>query len=158
VGIDFQGTDMVGKTLPMNYRKDTTTANGKAGLISRAINRDPVFFAAYKGSGVAELEKKRLALIATASAQELMDGPFDSYSNLVAEKMDSLRALKPAYAQFQITAAFRDQKLADNVKEVILNNPGKRIIALSGVNHHGLYVQVMGKMKGVKFINKVNDR
>jgi hypothetical protein len=87
-----------------------------------------------------------------------MDGPFDSYSNLMAEKMDSLRALKPAYAQFQITAAFRDQKLADNVKEVILNNPGKRIIALSGVNHHGLYVQVMGKMKGVKFINKVNDR
>ena len=158
VGIDFQGIDMVGKILPLNYRKDTTTANGKASLISRALNRDPVFVAAYKGSGVAELEKKRLALIATASAQELIDGPFDSYSNLMAEKMDSLRALKPAYAQFQITAAFRDQKLADNVKEVILNNPGKRIIALSGVNHHGLYVQVMSKMKGVQFINKVNDR
>ena len=75
----------------LNMGVDTTTANGRAGLINRALNRDPVFVAAYKGTGVAELEKKRLALIATASAQELIDGPFDSYSNLMAEKMDSLK-------------------------------------------------------------------
>jgi hypothetical protein len=147
---------MVGKTLPLNYRKDTTTANGKASLINRAINRDPVFMAAYKGSGIAELEKKRLALIATASAQELMDGPFDSYSNSMAAKLDSLRALNPAYAPFQIASSYRDQRLADNVKEVILKNPRKRIIVLSGVNHHGLYVQVMSKMKGINFISSVS--
>ncbi|MDP4282789.1 MAG: hypothetical protein Q8891_00050 [Bacteroidota bacterium] len=158
VGIDFEGNDMVGKTLPMNYRKDTTTINGKAGLINRAIKSDPGFMSAYKGSGIAELENKRLALIASASAQELIDGPFDSYSNLMAAKLDSLRALNPEYAQFQISSSYRDQRLADNVKEVILKNPGKRIIVLSGVNHHGLYVQVMSKMTGVHFITRVNDR
>ena len=158
VGIDFQGIDMIGKTLPLNYRKDTTTANGKAGLMNRTINRDPIFMIAFKGSGIAELEKKRLALIATASAQELIDGPFDSYSNLMAAKLDSLRALNPAYAQFQISSSYRDKRLADNVKEVILKNPGKRIIVLSGVNHHGLYVQVMSKMKGINFISSVSGR
>lgn len=160
IGIDFLGIDMVGKTLPLNYRRDTTTANGKAGLINRALNRDPAFAAAYKGSGMAELENKRLALIASASAQELIDGPFDSYSNAMAAKLDSLRALNPKYAQFQTSSSYRDQRLSDNVKEVILKNPGKRIVALSGVNHHGLYVQNMNPktMPGVTFITRVNDK
>jgi hypothetical protein len=160
VGIDFLGIDMVGKTLPLNYRRDTTTANGKAGLINRAINKDPIFVTAYKNSGLAELENKRLALIASASAQELIDGPFDSYSNRMAAKLDSLRALNPRYAQFQTSTSNRDQRLADNVKEVIRKNPGKRIIVLSGVNHHGLYVQNMNAktFPDVTFNTKVKDR
>lgn len=158
VGIDFLGIDQVGKTLALNYRRDTTTANAKAGAISRAISRDPEFAAAYKTAGWQELENKRLALIASASAQELIDGPFDSYSNKMAAILDSLRALKPQYAGFQMSSTYRDQRLADNVKDVILKNPGKRIIALSGVNHRGLYVQVMSKMPGVDFITKVNDQ
>jgi hypothetical protein len=159
VGIDFLGNDVVGKPLPLNYRRDTTTENGKANLNNRAIKMDPGFMSAYNSSGIAQLENKRLALIASASAQELIDGPFDSYSNLMAAKLDSLRALNPKYAQFQISSSYRDQRLADNVKEVILKNPGKRIIVLSGVNHHGLYVQVMSKSKmtGVNFITRVND-
>lgn len=158
LGIDFLGSDVVGKTLPLNYRKDSTTANGKAALVNRAISKDPDFMSAYKNSGITELEKKRLALIASASAQELIDGPFDSYSNWMAAKLDSLRALNPKYAPFQTTTSYRDRRLADNVKEAIHHHPGKRIIVLSGVNHHGLYVQVMSKMKGIKFITRVNDR
>ena len=157
-GIDFLGIDVVGKTLPLNYRKDSNTVSGKATLINRAINKDPDFISAYKNSGIAELEKKRLALLAFASAQELMDGPFDSYSNWMASKLDSIRALNPKYAPFQTNISYRDQRLADNVKEAILANPGKRIIVLSGVNHHGLYVQVMSKMKRIKFITSVNDQ
>lgn len=160
VGIDFLGIDQVGKTLSLNYRRDTTTANAKAGAISRAISRDPEFAAIYKTAGWQELENKRLALIASASAQELIDGPFDSYSNKMAALLDSLRALKPQYAGFQASSTYRDQRLADNVKDVILRNPGKRIVALSGVNHHGLYVQVMNEktMPGVVFVTKVNDK
>jgi len=157
VGIDFLGIDMVGKTLALNYRRDTTTANAKAGAISRAISRDSIFAKANKTAGLVELEAKRLVLIASANAQELIDGPFDSYSNAMAAKLDSLRGLNPKYAQFQMSTTYRDQRLADNVKNVILKNPGKRIVVLSGVNHHGLYVQVMSKMSGVDFITKVND-
>ena len=82
----------------------------------------------------------------------------ESENTEMAAKLDSLRALNPAYAQFQISSSYRDKRLADNVKEVILKNPGKRIIVLSGVNHHGLYVQVMSKMKGINFISSVSGR
>ena len=46
VGIDFLGNDMAGKTLPLKYRRETTTEDGKAGLIKRTIKKDAGFMSA----------------------------------------------------------------------------------------------------------------
>jgi len=156
VGIDDFGKDTWGKHLPLNFRADTATDWGKSTIVSQRMNRDTAVSNAIKRMGLPAMATTRTRMLASASAAELMDGKYDAITNEYFTKLSALLANTP-YKGFTDFTSYRDQKLSDNIKQLVLKNPGKRIIVLSGANHHNWYVINMSKMSNVELITTVKD-
>lgn len=156
VGIDDFGKDTWGKHLPVDFRRDTTTDWGRSTRISQMMNRDTAVSNAIKRMGLPAMASKRTQMLGSASAAELMDGKYDAITNEYFTKLSSVLA-NTKYKGFPEFTSYRDQKLSDNIKQLVLKNPGKRIIVLSGANHHNWYVINMSKISNVELITTVKD-
>jgi hypothetical protein len=156
VGIDDFGKDTWGKHLPLDFRRDTTTDWGRSTRISQAMNRDTAVANTIKRMGLPAMASNRSKMLASASAAELMDGKYDAITNEYFTKLSTLLA-DTKYKGFTDFTSYRDQKLSDNIQQLVLKNPGKRIIVLSGANHHNWYVINMSKMKEVDLVTTVKD-
>ena len=155
-GIDDQGKDMWGKHLSAEFKKDTTTDLAKSGALSRKMNRDTTITNKIKAMGLQAMAARRNVLLGSASANELMDGSYDAITNEYFTKLQALLANTP-YAGFPAYTSYRDQKLSSNIQDIVTKNPGKRIVVLSGANHHNWYVINMSKLPNVKLVTKVQD-
>lgn len=156
-GIDDQGKDQWGKHLSVDFKKDTTTDLAKSGAISRKMNRDTAITNAMKRLGLPAMAAKRNQLLGSASANELLDGSYDAITNAYFTGLQSLVANTP-YAGFPAFTSYRDQKLSSNIQDIVQKNPGKRIVVLSGANHHNWYVINMKKLANVDLVTTVQDR
>jgi hypothetical protein len=154
VGIDDFGKDTWGKHLPLDVRRDTTYDWGKSSRPSYA--RDTAITNAIARMGLTAMARQRTQMLGSASAAELMDGKYDAITNEYFTKLSALLANTKYQASTDFTS-YRDQKLSDNIKQLILKNPGKRIVVLSGANHHNWYVINMSKMKEVELVTTVKD-
>jgi len=156
VGIDDFGKDTWGKHLPVDFRRDTTTDWGKSTRISQAMNRDTAVSNTIKRLGLPALASKRTQMLGSASAAELMDGKYDAITNEYFTKLYAYLS-NTKYKGSPDFTYYRDQKLSDNIKQLALKNPGKRIIVLSGANHHNWYVINMSNVSSVELVTAVKD-
>ena len=155
-GIDDQGKDLWGKHISLEFNKDTTTDRARSSAVGRLMNRDTAIANAIKRLGLPAMAAKRNTMMATLSANELMDGSYDAITNEYFTKLQSLVANTP-YASSPAYTSYRDQKLSINIAEIVKKNPGKRIVVLSGANHHNWYVINMSKMPNVTLVTTVKD-
>ncbi len=156
VGIDFLGSDMDGKSLPVNFNRDTAGEMGKFRLSNQKLMKDSAIVRARIAKGLVGLKAKQGELMGKLSANELLDG---TYNKITAEYTHAqTEVLKNTPYQYYDTFSIkRDQQIADNIKKLALTNPGKRIIVLTGANHHNRAVNTMKSTPSVHLITKVQD-
>lgn len=156
IGIDYMGAETVGKHLPDNFSKDTIGEMGRFRVTNQKLMRDSAIVKARIAKGMVALKAKQGELMGKLSANELLDG---SYDKVTAEYTSAQTAVLTGtpYQYYDTFSIKRDQIIADNIKEIALRNPGKRIIVLSGANHHNRAVNTLTGIKSVHLVTQVQD-
>jgi len=155
-GIDFMGADVADKPLPVNFLKDTIGEFGKFRLMNQKLMRDSNIVKARIAKGLPDLITKRGKMMGSLGANQLMDGKYDALTEEFTRGQAEVLRNTPYqyYDDFQV---MRDQRIADNIKIIAVQNKGKRIIVLTGANHRNRAVKLLGKLKSVNLVNQVND-
>lgn len=155
-GIDFMGDDVADKALSSDFLRDTTGEMGRFRLSNQKLMRDSAIVKARIAKGLVSIKAKQGEMMGTLSAARLMDGTYDglteAYTNAQTEVLKNT-----AYQYFDQFQIGRDQRIADNIKDLAIKNKGKRIIVLTGANHHNRAVYLLRKEKYVKLITQVKD-
>jgi hypothetical protein len=156
VGIDFMGSDVAGKPLPENFRKDTLNEFGKFRQMNQKLMRDSAIVKARIEKGLPEMISKRGKMMSSLGANELMTGVYDAITEEFTVSQSKILQNTPYqyYDDFQV---MRDQRLADNIKAIAKKNKGKRIIVLTGANHRNRAVRLLAKVPSVNLVNQVQD-
>lgn len=155
-GFDFMGSDVAGKPLAENFLKDTIVEFGKFRLMNQKLMRDTAIVKARLEKGLPDLISKRGKMMSSLGANQLMDGYYDSLTEEFTIEQTKILRNTPYqyYDDFQV---MRDQQIADNIKAIVLKNKGKRIIVLTGANHHNRAVKLLAKVKSVNLLKQVQD-
>lgn len=156
VGIDFMGSDMEGKNLPSNFSRDTVGEMGRFRMMNQKMMKDSAIVKARIKNGLVRLKSKQGEMMGKLSANELLDGSYDLVTDEYTKAQTAVLANTP-YEYYDSFSIKRDQKIADNIKDLALKNPGKRIIVLSGANHHNKAVNAIQSEKSAKLVTKVKD-
>lgn len=156
LGIDYMGSDVEGKLLPPDFMKDTIGEFGRFRAMNQKLMRDSAIVKARIAKGLPDIVSKRTHMMATLSANELMEGTYDGLTEEFTQGQTSVLRHTPYqyYDDFQVK---RDQRIADNIKAIALKNKGKRIIVLTGANHRNRAYRLMNKEKSVNLVNTVKD-
>lgn len=157
IGIDFMGSDFEGKSLPENFMKENIGEFGKFRATNQKLMLDSMIVNARINKGLTTIGKKRSEMMSSLNANQLMDGKYDQLTEDFTQIQSSILKNTPYqfYDDFQIT---RDQRIADNIKAIALKNKGKRIIVLTGANHHNRAVKELKKIRSVNLLSKVIDQ
>lgn len=156
VGIDYMGSDVVGKPLPESFLKDTIVEFGKFRLMNQKLMRDTAIVKARVEKGLPDLISKRSKMMGSLGANQLMDGKYDALTEEFTIAQTKILRNTPYqyYDDFQV---MRDQRIADNIKAIALKNKGKRILVLTGANHRNRAVRLLAKVSSVNQVNQVQD-
>ncbi|MES3017035.1 MAG: hypothetical protein V4721_04620 [Bacteroidota bacterium] len=155
-GIDFMGSEMDGKHLPANFSRDTVGEMGRFRITNQRLMKDTAMVKARIAKGMVVLKAKQGEMMGKLSANELLDGTYDKVTDEYSRAQTEVLS-NTSYQYYDTFAIKRDQRIADNIKELALKNPGKRIIVLSGANHHNRIVNTMRTVRSVKLVTKVQD-
>ena len=156
VGIDFMGSEMEGKHLPADFSKDTIGEMGKFRMTNQKLMKDTSIVKARVAKGMVSLKSKQGEMMGKLSANQLLDGSYDKVTDEYTRAQTAVLANTP-YQYYDTFSIKRDQKIADNIKDLALKNPGKRIIVLSGANHHNRAVNTLKTESSVNLVTKVQD-
>lgn len=156
VGIDFMGSEMEGKNLPADFSRDTIGEMGRFRVTNQKLMKDSAIVKARIAKGLVSLKSKQGELMGKLSANELLDGSYDKVTDEYTRAQTEVLANSP-YQYYDAFSIKRDQKIADNIKDLAIRNPGKRIIVLSGANHHNRAVNTLRTVSSVHLVNKVQD-
>ncbi|WP_395809209.1 hypothetical protein [Daejeonella sp.] len=155
-GIDFMGSDFEGKPLPPDFMKEPIGEFGKFRAMNQKIMSDSAIVKARITKDLPAIITKRGEMMGTLGANQLMDGKYDALTEEFTKGQTEVLKNTPYqyYDDFQVS---RDQRIADNIKQLALNNRGKRIIVLTGANHHNRAVNELKKVRSVNLITQVQD-
>ncbi|MDX5345840.1 MAG: hypothetical protein LPK19_01220 [Hymenobacteraceae bacterium] len=134
VGFDWYGEEAAGKMLTREMFMDSTTELGRVKALERALAQDTVM--ATKFAGLKNLQQQQFDLIKDATPAQVNDGRYDAVSAKYYEAVDSVLA----GTKYEYRATFnrqRDKHIGDNIIEIIKQNPGKRIVFVTGADHRG---------------------
>ncbi|SKB29551.1 hypothetical protein [Daejeonella lutea] len=156
VGIDFMGSEMDGKNLPANFSRDTVGEMGRFRITNQKLMKDSAIVKARIAKGLVSLKAKQGEMMGKLSANEMLDGTYDKVTDEYTRAQSEVLANTP-YQYYDTFAIKRDQRIADNIKALALKNPGKRIIVLSGANHHNRIVNTLRPIASVNLVTTVKD-
>jgi hypothetical protein len=154
-GIDFMGSEISGKHLSDDFSVDTVGEMGRFRVMNQRLMKDSAIVTARIVKGMVRLKAKQGELMANLSANEMLS----SYDKITQEYSQAQTAVltNTPYQYYDRFSIMRDQKIADNIREIVRNNPGKRIIVLSGANHHNRLAAAFRKVKSVHLVTQVQD-
>jgi len=155
-GIDFMGSDFEGKSLPPDFMKEPIGEFGKFRAMNQKIMKDSAIVKARIAKRLPVIASKRSEMMANLGANQLMDGKYDALTEEFTRGQTEVLRNTPYqyYDDFQVS---RDQRIADNIKALAINNKGKRIIVLTGANHHNRAVNELRKIRSVNLVTQVQD-
>jgi hypothetical protein len=124
--------------------------------MNQKLMRDSAIVKARIAKGLPALISKRGLMMGSLGANQLMDGKYDVLTEEFTIGQTEILRNTPYqyYDDFQV---LRDQRIADHIKTIALKNKGKRILVLTGANHHNRAVKLLGKVRSVKLIHEIKD-
>jgi hypothetical protein len=155
-GIDFLGSDMEGRILSDDFSRDTVGEMGRFRLMNQKLMKDTAIINARIAKGLVRLKLKQGEMMGKFSANELLDGSYNKVTDEYTRAQTVVLANTP-YQYYNTFSIQRDQKIADNIKDLALKNPGKRIIVLTGANHHNRAIKLVQGVQSVHLITQVQD-
>ncbi len=153
-GIDFMGSDMEGRQLPPGFNRDTTGEMGLFRLNNRKLMKDDEIVKARIAKGLVALKARQSDMMSKLSANELLSGNYDEITAEYTKAQTDLLKNTP-YQYYDTFSVRRDQRIADNIKDLALKNPGKRIIILTGANHHNRAFNTLSQVKSVHLVRAI---
>ncbi len=155
-GIDFMGSEMEGKNLPDNFNRDTVGEMGRFRITNQKLMKDTAIVKARIAKGMVSLKSKQGQMMGKLSANELLDGTYDKVTDEYTKAQTAVLCNTP-YQYYDTFSIKRDQKIADTIRDIALKNPGKRIIVLTGANHHNRAVNTLRTVSSVNLVTQVKD-
>lgn len=154
-GIDFLGSETKGKHLSDDFSKDTIGEMGRFRVMNQRLMKDSAIVKARIAKGMVTLKAKQGEMMGSLSANEML-ASYDQVTGDFFTAQTAVLAGTP-YEYYDTFSIMRDQKIADNIKEIVRKNPGKRIIVLSGANHHYRLAKEFSQIKSVNLVKQVQD-
>jgi hypothetical protein len=128
VGFDWLGADISGKPIPEDYWKEKSIIK----KLQQKLSADTIMLKKLSVTDIIQEEKNKMALTSTLS--ELNDGRYDLINRVYYEQLDVLFK-DTAYEPLAEFYKKRDEKIAQNISEIIKGNTGKKMIFLVGADH-----------------------
>lgn len=154
-GIDFLGSETKGKHLSDNFSTDTIGEMGRFRVMNQRLMKDSTIVKARIAKGMVTLKAKQGELMGSLSANEMLAN-YDKVTDAYSKAQTEVLANTP-YQYYDTFSIKRDKEIADNIREIVRKNPGKRIIVLSGANHHNRLAAAFSKVKSVHLVTQVQD-
>ena len=133
-GIDFYSEDTRGEHVESAMFQDTTREIGRAKKIAREMKLDSMIVVKHRELGLADVLKEQRRIALTYSAEEFLNGEYDSLVELQFEIEDKMLKGTP-YEEYNAFNNRRDQRISQNALKLIEENPDKRILILVGASH-----------------------
>lgn len=136
-GIDWLGEELEGRRVPERWWQDRSWVK----RLERERSED-----LSAGTPRADaLQKQQRSIRGVASAASLNDGRYDSisraYYRVLAEELAGT-----SYARLVAFYAERDRRIARSVRQVVENNPGRRIAFVVGADHRASVVDELARL------------
>jgi len=154
VGIDFYGQEVHTKLMKLDFFKDPNTELGKFKQMEKQMNGDSTLQELRKQEGIVRLQEEQVRMLSISSANELMDGRYDDNVRQYYSKLSRLWN-RTGYSWYESFNTGRDQEISNNIRKLVQQKPGKRIIVLIGANHRNRAVETVKSMKNVKLITRI---
>jgi hypothetical protein len=138
-GFDWLGDDVAGRAVPPDWWRVQSPIKA----LEREGSADP----AVQSKDLDGLDAQKMAFIETATAASLNDGRYDGLNAAYY----ALNAKLLAGTKYQPIADFyaaRDAHIDANIAAFITAHPGKRIVILTGGDHHGPLVAYLKEKLG----------
>lgn len=127
MGVDWLGTDIEGIEVPEDYFKELPVK-----ILERGFQSDADM--ASERSLLQIIDEYRYQCISSKSLGEINDGKYDALSRVYYKQLNQLLN-HTKYSHMVASYQMRDEKIAENVAEVIAQNKGKRILIVVGLDH-----------------------
>ncbi len=127
IGVDWLGTDIEGIEVPENYFKELPVK-----ILEKRFESDVEM--ASERSLLQIIDGYRYQCISSRSLGEINDGKYDVLCRVYYKQLNQLLA-HTTYSQMVTSYEIRDEKIAQNVSDVIAQNQGKRILIVVGLDH-----------------------
>lgn len=128
LGFDWLAADLEGRAIPENYWSEMSAIK----QLQRKLQQDSAMIEKLSILDVIVEEKTRQVL--HASLYELNDGSYDAINSIYYQQLQRL-IQNTEYAALSVFYQQRDERIAQNIIDIIKNNKGKRIIFLVGADH-----------------------
>lgn len=133
-GIDFYSQSVENETVNRKMFVDTTSQMGRIKKLQREMGRDSLLISRYEALGLPVIQKNQQRIGMNYSAEEMINGEYDSLTGRQYELEDSLfkNSIYEEYSRFNNE---RDLQITKNALELVEKNPGKKVLLLVGANH-----------------------
>ncbi len=102
-------------------------------VLEQKYSKDTLFLTS-KPAIIGEITKQKLEIVKEASMCELINGQYDSLNICFYNELGKYFHASP-YEMLYETYMQRHEKLAQNMAQIVRENPGKRILFLTGADH-----------------------
>lgn len=136
-GFDWLGKDIEGQGIPRDYWQQFYFKK-----LDAELDKDTLV--AKKLKLAFDLKKIKLSMLLSCNSEELDDGRYDAVNKAYYLEMERvLRGTK--YEKLMKFYRHRNEKIIENIKAIIKNNPGKRVLFLTGADHRSFIVEALAK-------------
>ncbi len=133
LGFDWLGDDIAGKAIPSNYWKEISTVK----KLEQQLFADTVML--QKLAVIDIIRDEKVKMVLNASLEQLNDGKYDLINRIYYRQLE-LMLKDTEYAPLTDFYKKRDEMIAENILEIVRNNPGKKMIFLLGADHRDFTV------------------
>jgi len=144
-GIDWLGNDIAGKAIAPNYWKEISPVK----LLLKQLDQDSLMNE--KLSILETLNEEKYNLVKICNIKEINDGRYDSINRLYYKKLAELLKNTP-YQTISDFYTQRDEKIAQNITQIIQDNPGKKMLFLVGADHRSYSLETIENKFGNSII------
>ena len=155
-GIDFYSQQVENETVNRQMFIDSTTEMGRIKRLQREMGTDSLLISRYEAFGIPEIQKNQQRIALNYSAEEMINGEYDSLTGRQYELEDSLfkNSSYEAYSSFNNE---RDLQITKNALELVKKNPGKKVLLLVGANHRNRLMDSLKVRNGeLKLVENLN--
>ncbi|HET8753194.1 MAG TPA: hypothetical protein VFM59_02455, partial [Salinimicrobium sp.] len=153
-GLDFYGNELKGELIPVDVFKNEDTEIGQYVALSQKMSSNSSIIEKKKISGLPEILKEQQKMALQDSAEEFMNGRYDSITRIYYNRLAKLLQ-NTAYEAVADFDRRRDIEITKNTLSLIEKHPGKKILILVGANHRGRIVDSL-ENKNVKMITSLD--
>ena len=153
-GIDYYSEGTKDLVVSREMFQDTTSELYHLKRLSQDMTLDSVLVSRFEEAGIPEIHEEQRRMAQNYSAEEFLNGKYDSITGIQYRLEDSLFK-NSKYEVYAIFNNMRDLQITKNALKLVEEHPQKRVLILVGANHRNRLVDSLENQK-IKLVNDLN--